>query len=199
VQVVLVTKTLVSRDQDFVAIEHRDCEQIAVFELVPSFFENCVDFHARRVSAGAGRAYPGRTESSCRGLEFEARGCEFKHGFSLFPVDPWKPLDELIDGCSVFKIFKQGSHWNPRVGKHPSAAHLLRIALDRSAFCPGTHPSVSPGDHGNPEPKGNRGRELISGGTVFVLAPRAGNQLPSPISFSADTIAAAISPSSRGR
>jgi hypothetical protein len=152
VQVVLVTKTLVSRDQDFVAIEHRDCEQIAVFELVPSFFENCVDFHARRVSAGAGRAYPGRTESSCRGLEFEARGCEFKHGFSLFPVDHWKPLDELIDGCSVFKIFKQGSHWNPRVGKHPSAAHLLRIALDRSAFCPGTHPSVSPGDHGNPEP-----------------------------------------------
>lgn len=39
-QVVLVTKTLVSRDQDFVAIEHRDCEQLAVFELVSSFFKD---------------------------------------------------------------------------------------------------------------------------------------------------------------
>jgi len=56
-QVVLVTKTLVSRDQDFVAIEYRDCEQLAVFELVPSFFKDRVDFMlSERPAERSGRA-----------------------------------------------------------------------------------------------------------------------------------------------
>jgi len=54
-QVMLVTKTLVSRDQDFVAIEYRDCEQLAVFELAPSFFKDRVDFMLSERPAERGR------------------------------------------------------------------------------------------------------------------------------------------------
>jgi hypothetical protein len=43
-EVVLVTKTLVSGDQDFISIEYCDCEQVPILELVPSFFENHIDF-----------------------------------------------------------------------------------------------------------------------------------------------------------
>ena len=97
--------------------------------------------------ADSGQAFPGRTGPSYRGLQLEARGREFKHGFDLVPGDPRKPLDELIDGRPVFQILEQGPNRNPRVGKYPRAAHLLRVALDRSAFFPGTHGSVSPGDY----------------------------------------------------
>ena len=54
-QVVLVTKTLVSRDQDFVAIEHRNCQQITIFQLVPSFLKDRVDFMLSERPAERGR------------------------------------------------------------------------------------------------------------------------------------------------
>ncbi len=81
-------------------------------------------------------------------MQLEARGREFKHCFDLFPGDSRKPLDELIDGCSVFQILEQGPYRNPRVRKHPRAAHLLRVALDRSAFFPRTREPVPPNDYG---------------------------------------------------
>ena len=82
-QVMLVTKTLVSRDQDFVAIEYRDCEQLAVFELVPSFSKTVsTSCSARDLRSGAGVPWSNRIFMQ----RLEVRGSRLRIQARLRPV-----------------------------------------------------------------------------------------------------------------
>ena len=68
-------------------------------------------------------------------LSIEAAGGEFQDlGYLL--LRNVKPLLNLIDGGSGFKIFEDGRYRHPRIAKHPRAAESTRHAFSSGTLGP---------------------------------------------------------------
>ena len=59
---------------------------------------------------------------------------EIKHGLNLLSGDPWKPLNELVDGGAVFGGLEECPNKHSRVGEDQSGSDLGRVPFDRSAL-----------------------------------------------------------------
>ena len=63
----------------------------------------------------------------------------FKNAFDLMASYTWKPLQEFVDGCPAFQIFKEGAYGYTRSAKHPRATDFARRALYLRAGRPIQH------------------------------------------------------------
>lgn len=48
----------------------------------------------------------------------------------MLSLYPRKPLQKLIDRCTVSEIFKKSGQRDARAAKHPLAAYFFRMPLD---------------------------------------------------------------------
>src|SRR5712691_12318735 len=65
----------------------------------------------------------------------KAAGSKFQNLLDLLRLDV-KPLGNLLNAGSGFKVFKDSRHRQARPAKHPCTAHLARNALDRRTLRP---------------------------------------------------------------
>jgi hypothetical protein len=96
----------------------------------------------QQAATSVARSRPG--EFSCRARCFGALRREIEHGQDLFAAH-WEILKYLVERGAL-PILENGSYWNTRSAKQPSAADLARNALD----CPALRPID--GSHREPFP-----------------------------------------------
>jgi hypothetical protein len=56
-----------------------------------------------------------------------------EYSANLLGGDPGKPIDELGDRRTVFKILEQGRYRYASASENPGAAHALRVPIDSKA------------------------------------------------------------------
>ncbi len=63
----------------------------------------------------------------------------FQNRVHLGAFHAWKPFKEFIHGRSVFQVFEQSTHGNPRSAKNPRPTDPLRVALYCKTVMPVIH------------------------------------------------------------
>src|SRR2546423_11267307 len=71
-------------------------------------------------------------------------GLRCQYGLNVPPVNPRKPLDELVDRSAILQILEKGGNGHPGTAEHPRPADNLGPLLDRSAPLPCLHADNPP-------------------------------------------------------
>ena len=94
-----------------------------------------------------------------------------QHCPGLLHGDARKPIDELVHGSVVFKVFKQRCHRHPRAEKHPRTADNSGVSFDGCTSRPVNHGGMVALAHAKEEivPQ-RRSPNLASLAMVYVSA-----------------------------
>jgi hypothetical protein len=124
-QILLVSKPVVRRQQDVEAGFFRRSKQVSIRKGFPSLLPCSPDGVVRKKRRDLnGRALIEENAhlfSECRRVE--AAGGKVENGLNLFPRQAIIERYQLVNRNSVFQIFEHGGNRHPGILEHPCAAH----------------------------------------------------------------------------